>query len=199
MRPSGTALGFALLLGFTACGYPDPGSSANAVPTAGVHAVTPTPAPGAFTFDMGANGKKVTFPDGLQYVDLKVGDGDKVTPRESVRVNYTGWFANGQQFDSSLDRKQTICAILAPDGQPSGDCTPVIPGWDEGVPGMRVNGERRLIIPPALAYGSQGQGPIPPNATLIFIIRVEKVEAAPLPTPSPSQPVAPAPSAQPTK
>jgi len=132
---------------------------------AGVQAVTPTPAPGAFTFDMGASGRRVTFPDGLQYVDLKAGDGDRVAPRASVEVNYTGWLANGQEFDSSLERKQSLCAILAPDAQPSGDCTPVIPGWDEGVPGMRVHGERRLIIPPNLAYGSQGQGPIPPGST----------------------------------
>lgn len=184
MTRLGPAITFLLLLGLSACGYPDPGTSANAGPTAGVQVATPTPSPGAFTFDMGANGKKITFPDGLQYVDLKIGDGDKVQPGSSVRVNYTGWLSSGQQFDSSLDRNQTLCAILSSAAQPSGECTPVIPGWNEGVPGMRVHGERRLTIPPALAYGSQGSGPIPANATLIFIVRVEKIEAGPQPTPT---------------
>ena len=192
MSRSACISGLVVLLLLGACGYPDPGSAVDQAPKAGVGAApSPSPPPGAFTFDMGANGKKVTFPDGLQYVDIKAGDGARVKPGDAVRANYTGWLSNGQQFDSSLDRNQTLCAILSSTAQPSGDCTPVIPGWDEGVPGMKVNGVRRLIIPPALAYGSQGQGPIPPNSTLIFIMRVEKIEASASASPAAATPAPP--------
>ncbi len=113
---------------------------------------------------------KVTTPSGLQYVDLKVGNGEVAKAGELVSVHYTGWLqkpdgSKGQKFDSSKDRGQPFQFPLG-GGQ-------VIKGWDEGVQGMKVGGERELIIPPALGYGERGAGGvIPPNATLIFDVEL---------------------------
>ena len=103
--------------------------------------------------------------------DLTVGTGAEAVSGRTVSVNYTGWLYDpnapdnkGTQFDSSIGRGPFSFTI----GSGS-----VIRGWDQGVPGMRVGGRRRLVIPPALGYGSQGFPPvIPPNATLIFDIEL---------------------------
>ena len=83
---------------------------------------------------------------------------------QTVTVNYVGvLFHGGKLFDASWNRKQTFSFALG-QGQ-------VIPGWDQGVPGMKVGGRRELVIPAKLAYGPQGQPPtIPPNAPLVFVI-----------------------------
>jgi FKBP-type peptidyl-prolyl cis-trans isomerase len=94
--------------------------------------------------------------------DLVVGTGATAVPGDTVTVHYLGMFPNGQKFDSSHDRNQPFSFRIGA-GQ-------VIAGWEQGVPGMRVGGKRRLTIPPDLAYGSRGQGVIPPNATLVFEI-----------------------------
>jgi FKBP-type peptidyl-prolyl cis-trans isomerase FkpA len=113
---------------------------------------------------------KVTTPSGLQYVDLTVGKGDIAKTGDRVSVHYSGWLqkpdgSKGQKFDSSKDRGQPFQFALG-GGQ-------VIKGWDEGVQGMKVGGERELIIPPALGYGERGAGGvIPPNATLIFEVEL---------------------------
>lgn len=113
---------------------------------------------------------KVTTPSGLQYEDLKVGTGETAKAGDQVSVHYTGWLqkpdgSKGKKFDSSKDRGQPFQFTLG-QGQ-------VIKGWDEGVQGMKVGGERELIIPAALGYGSQGAGGvIPPNATLIFDVEL---------------------------
>lgn len=110
-----------------------------------------------------------TTNSGLRYEDLIVGDGTLAQPGSTVSVHYTGWLQDGTKFDSSLDRNQPFSFQL---GQGE-----VIRGWDEGVSGMKVGGKRRLIIPPDLAYGSQGAGGvIPPNATLIFEVELLGVE-----------------------
>ena len=106
---------------------------------------------------------------GLSYVDSVVGEGAEVQPTDFVMVHYTGWLstegAKGEQFDSSVERGEPI-------GFPLGRSF-VILGWDKGVPGMRVGGQRTLVISPDLAYGAQGRPPvIPPNSTLIFDVEV---------------------------
>jgi FKBP-type peptidyl-prolyl cis-trans isomerase len=107
----------------------------------------------------------VTTASGLVYEDLQVGDGATAQTGNTVSVNYTGWLEDGTKFDSSLDAGQPLEFTLGA-GQ-------VIPGWDEGVQGMKVNGTRLLVIPPELAYGSTGAGSsIPPDATLIFEVQL---------------------------
>ncbi len=97
--------------------------------------------------------------------DLVVGSGPTAAVGDVVTVNYVGTLTNGTKFDSSYDRGQPYVFRLGVGA--------VIAGWDQGVPGMRVGGKRRLTIPPSLAYGSAGYPPaIPPNATLIFDIEL---------------------------
>lgn len=112
----------------------------------------------------------------LQMIDQKVGTGTQAEAGHAVTVHYTGWLEDksapdekGKKFDSSLDRNQPFQFRLG-----AGE---VIKGWDEGVAGMKVGGERTLIIPPELGYGSRGAGGvIPPNATLIFQIQLLSVD-----------------------
>ena len=102
----------------------------------------------------------------LQITDLKAGDGQEAKAGDNVKVHYKGTFAQtGQKFDSSYDRGEPISLDLK-----SGS---VIEGWVQGVPGMKVGGKRRLVIPANLAYGAQGQsGAIPPNTDLVFEIEL---------------------------
>jgi peptidylprolyl isomerase len=112
-----------------------------------------------------ANQDVVTTPSGLQYVDLVEGTGATPQKGQTVSVHYTGTLENGRKFDSSRDRGQ-------PFEFPIG-AGRVIKGWDEGLSTMKVGGQRRLIIPPELGYGSRGAGGvIPPNATLIFDVEL---------------------------
>ena len=104
-------------------------------------------------------------PDGLQTGDITAGSGAAAASGKTVAVEYTGWLQDGTVFDSSRKTGRTPFSFQLGAGM-------VIPGWDEGVPGMKVGGVRRLVIPPALAYGPQGQGPIPANATLTFDIEL---------------------------
>ena len=103
-------------------------------------------------------------PDHLVVKDLKTGDGAEAKAGDQLSVQYVGvLYDGGKQFDSSWDRGQPFSFQLG-GGQ-------VIPGWDQGVAGMKVGGRRELIVPPNLAYGAQGQPPsIPANATLVFVI-----------------------------
>jgi peptidylprolyl isomerase len=111
----------------------------------------------------------VTIPDSappadLAIDDLVVGDGAEATAGSNVEVHYVGvaW-SNGQQFDASWDRGDTFTFTLGA-GQ-------VIEGWDRGVAGMRVGGQRRLTLPPELAYGRRGAGGvIGPDETLVFVV-----------------------------
>jgi len=112
----------------------------------------------------------------LQSTDLKVGDGAAVSPGQMAVVQYTGWLYEtsakdnkGKQFDSSRERHEPFKFPLGTGS--------VIKGWDQGVAGMKVGGNRRLIIPPDLAYGDAGaQGVIPPGATLVFDIELVGIE-----------------------
>jgi peptidylprolyl isomerase len=115
----------------------------------------------------------VTLADGLKYTDTKLGTGPAAKLGDKVVVQYTGWLdengRKGRKFDSSFDHGEPFTFTLG--------AHQVIPGWDEGVAGMKAGGERTLIIPPDLAYGSQGAGGIiPPNATLIFDVELVRAE-----------------------
>ena len=113
--------------------------------------------------------------------DLVKGVGDEAFPGMVVIVHYTGWLYDpnakdfrGRQFDSSRERGQPFSFHLG-----SGH---VIRGWEQGIPGMKVGGTRRLVIPPELAYGSAGagNGVIPPGATLLFEVELLAVETVTL-------------------
>ena len=99
-------------------------------------------------------------PTTLMIQDLTIGTGATATSGDTLTVDYVGTLESGQKFDSSIDRGQPYTFLLGVGA--------VIAGWDQGIPGMKVGGKRRLTIPPSLGYGSQANGPIPGNSTLIF-------------------------------
>jgi len=114
------------------------------------------------------SGEPVTTGSGLKYIDIEPGSGDSPEPGQTVIVHYTGWLEDGKKFDSSLDRGQPFSFPIG--------AGRVIRGWDEGVATMQLCGQRRLIIPPELAYGPQGRPPtIPADATLIFDVELLEV------------------------
>ena len=119
------------------------------------------------------NSFMITTDSGLQYLDVVEGSGDTAAAGSYVQVHYTGWlYENGEQgakFDSSRDRND-------PFEFPLGGGM-VIRGWDEGVQGMKVGGQRTLIIPADLGYGARGAGGvIPPHATLKFDVELLGIE-----------------------
>jgi FKBP-type peptidyl-prolyl cis-trans isomerase FkpA len=122
----------------------------------------PAAAPGATAAD--------AAPVAMQKIDTVPGSGKEAVAGSTVVVNYTGWIyapkaekQHGEQFDSSVGREPFSFQLGG--GQ-------VIPGWDQGVQGMKVGGKRTLIIPAELGYGAQGAGPIPPNSNLIFDVEL---------------------------
>lgn len=126
-------------------------------------------------------GSSITAPSSAPYsqTELHIGSGTEATAGAVVTVNYTGWLydrsktdGKGLQFDSSAN--SAPFAFTLGQGQ-------VIAGWDQGVPGMKIGGIRRLVIPPSLAYGSARYGPIPPDATLVFDIELVDVQTSAVP------------------
>lgn len=120
--------------------------------------------------------KSSAMPTTLQKIDVKQGAGTEAVSGKPVVVHYTGWLYDpakpdqkGAKFDSSRDRGQPFSFPLG-GGR-------VIKGWDEGVAGMKVGGQRTLVIPPDMGYGARGAGGvIPPNATLIFDVELLDVK-----------------------
>lgn len=132
---------------------------------------TPTPSPSKTTTS--STGpitltNPTTTASGLKYEDIKVGDGASPKTGQRVTVHYTGTFTDGRKFDSSRDRGQPFTFVIGTGS--------VIKGWDEGVATMKVGGKRNLYIPSALAYGSRGQGPIPPNTDLLFEVELISIQ-----------------------
>jgi FKBP-type peptidyl-prolyl cis-trans isomerase FkpA len=120
-------------------------------------------------------------PSAVLVTDLVKGVGDEALPGMVVVVHYTGWLYDagaeglrGRKFDSSRERGQAFSFPLG-GGR-------VISGWEQGIPGMKVGGTRRLVIPPDLAYGGRdiGNGLIPPNSTLLFEVELLAVETVTL-------------------
>jgi FKBP-type peptidyl-prolyl cis-trans isomerase FkpA len=121
--------------------------------------------------------ESVTAPSGqapFSQTEVRVGTGAEATTGSVITVHYAGWLYDqgkpgekGLQFDTSVGG--TPFSFILGAGQ-------VISGWDRGVPGMKVGGTRRLVLPPSLAYGNARNGIIPPNATLIFDIELVAVQ-----------------------
>ncbi|MGV9857714.1 FKBP-type peptidyl-prolyl cis-trans isomerase [Gordonia sp. NPDC003425] len=109
---------------------------------------------------------EIDFPEGpapveLEITDVIVGEGDEAQPGGIVDVHYVGVdFESGEEFDSSWDRGQSAHFPL----------DRLIPGWQQGIPGMKVGGRRQLTVPPALAYGPEGAGHRLSGRTLVFVI-----------------------------
>jgi FKBP-type peptidyl-prolyl cis-trans isomerase FkpA len=106
--------------------------------------------------------------------DLRVGTGTEAVNGSRITVNYAGWLYDpgqaeqkGRLFDTSAGGQPYSLTLGA---------SQVIQGWDRGLAGMKVGGVRRLVVPPELAYGSSGNGPIPPNATLLFEVELLAVQ-----------------------
>lgn len=96
--------------------------------------------------------------------DIRIGTDDAVEVGDEVSVHYVGRLENGQEFDSSYTRGEPFTFTVG-----TGE---VIAGWDEGVVGMQRGGQRVLVVPADMAYGERGMGPIPPSATLLFLVEL---------------------------
>jgi peptidylprolyl isomerase len=162
----------ALALAAAGCGSDDD-KGKDAAATTPTNASTPAATTPAATPET-ATKPKVTVPSGpppktLEIKDLKEGTGPAAKAGDQLTVQYVGvTYADGKQFDASWDRGQPFQFQLG--------AGMVIPGWDQGLVGMKAGGRRELIIPPDLGYGAQGAPPdIPPNATLIFVIDLEQI------------------------
>src|SRR3989338_8023583 len=120
-----------------------------------------------------AEGQQVaatSTPDQVQGQEVTVGTGAEAKPGMQVTVEYTGKLADGTVFDTNVG-KDPLVFTLGAQG--------IIPGFQVGINGMKVGGERLIAIPPSLGYGAQQVGTIPPNSTLIFDVKLLKVETAP--------------------
>ncbi len=130
----------------------------------------------AITAVLIATGANAAAPRELSMTDHNIGTGAEAKPGHTVFVHYTGWLFDaaapdnkGRKFDSSRDRGQPFSFPLG--------AGHVIAGWDKGVAGMKVGGNRTLIIPPEDGYGARGAGGvIPPNATLVFDVELLDVK-----------------------
>jgi FKBP-type peptidyl-prolyl cis-trans isomerase len=173
-RPITISLLAAGALGLAACGKSyttaDIPSGGEKVP-AGLNVAAPAPKPAnpALSTKPVVTVPKGAAPKSLVVKDLVKGTGTAATKTSKVTVQYVGvLYKTGKQFDASWDRNQPFTTQLG-QGQ-------VIPGWDQGIPGMKVGGRRELIIPAKLAYGAKGQPPtIPANSPLVFVIDLESV------------------------
>ena len=162
-----------LVLVLAACGSDGESGGGDSAATPEATA-TATPAPASDNQDVTVK-PTIMKPEGdppeqLRKDDIVQGKGRAAKAGDSVTVQYVGVsYSTGEQFDASWDNGQPFPFNLG-----AGE---VIPGWDEGIPGMKVGGRRQLIIPPVKAYGPQGSPPaIGPNETLIFVVDVVDIQ-----------------------
>lgn len=97
---------------------------------------------------------------GLYLEDVRTGDGDEAKPGDTIRMLYAGYLPDGTLVEEIRDADRTPPFVLG--------AGRIIPGWEEGIPGMREGGIRKLVIPPSLGFGASGRSPVPPNAVLVF-------------------------------
>jgi len=128
----------------------------------------PAPTAASIGNDTDVDKPVVTLPSGLKYVDLVVGTGAMVKTGDHLVLNYEGRLLDGTKFDSSYDRGQLYDFVLG--------VSHAIPGWSQGLATMKVGGTRKLLVPPQLGYGLDGNDVIPPNATLIYKIELVAVK-----------------------
>jgi peptidylprolyl isomerase len=167
MRRGLVALALCAALAFAGCGDDDSSSDS---------ASADSSAPIETSGDASTRGKpQVVMPRGaapkqLEKIDTIEGTGTEAKSGDEVTVHYVGvGLKSGEEFDASWDRNEPLSFPLG--------AGRVIPGWDQGVVGMKVGGQRELIIPPQLAYGEEGsQGVIGPNETLVFVIDLLEVK-----------------------
>jgi len=110
----------------------------------------------------------ITTASGLTIEDTVIGEGAAAVAGRDVIVHYAGWLADGTQFDSSKEKQDPFEFTLGK--------KEVMPGWEEGLSGMKVGGTRKLIIPPQLAFGEKVVGGIGPNAMLIFEVELISIQ-----------------------
>ena len=167
LTPVLALLAIGLPVGLSACGGSSKAAGVQLAPSGGATeaAVTTPPKPPPAL----ANKPVVTVPTGpapshLVTKDLVAGTGKTAKAGDTVTVNYVGvLYKNGKEFDSSWSRNQPFTTALSAGS--------VIPGWVQGIPGMKVGGRRELVIPASLAYGKTGSPPtIPPNSPLVFVV-----------------------------
>ena len=160
-RPLLLVLALSALLAVAGCGSDSEEPASTSTPAA---AAAPELTKPEITVPKGKPPKKLVIND------IEKGTGKVAKRGDQVTVQYVGIsFLNGRQFDASWDRGEPFQFELGAGS--------VIPGWDQGVAGMRVGGRRQLVIPPDLAYGPQGSPPtIGPNETLVFVIDLVSVD-----------------------
>lgn len=122
----------------------------------------------------GCDGSPTEPAPAFAQTDLRVGTGDPAASGDTLTVQYTGWLYD----DSNPDQKglQFETNVGGPPFPFELGAGQVIAGWDQGLVGIQAGGIRRLVIPPALAYGGVRRGPIPPNSTLVFEVEVTAIE-----------------------
>lgn len=164
--PATLACAVLIASALSACGGSSKAPGVQTAPSGGQTSATATTAkvPPALSKKPTITVPKGPAPSHLVVKDLIRGSGTAAAANRTVTVNYVGaLYSTGKEFDSSWSRSQPFTTPLSAGS--------VIPGWVQGIQGMKVGGRRELIIPPALAYGKSGSPPtIPPNSTLVFVV-----------------------------
>jgi peptidylprolyl isomerase len=166
MKPTETGIAVALAIAAIAVMFLYPGLlPIGAQPSEPANVIQPTTNTTTMT-------PENTNPNELQILDSVVGTGNAAKTGDTVAVSYIGALENGTVFDASSKHPETQNGFVFTLGEGK-----VIPGWEQGIVGMKVGGKRRLVIPAALAYGNRAVGGvIPANSTLIFEVELLSIK-----------------------